>query len=366
MITEYKNDKTALLSALEQADSNLNANTSVYAVVATEDPVAPFEICMVQEPGSRNPEMKTINERLFDRAFLDFGYKEVLGPDNLEGTVYAPIEELFTKENIIGVAPRDFFDQELSSYRMARGAEEDADDEDSLELFPVFLKLVDERVIDGKPQRQLETHDLSHVCGFLFKYATGDGSDASCVVAFMRIMRMWAQNRSSFFLFEGSKGTAEPFASSSIRIGNRFDFLLHSNKVFLRNFRALEILFKFNKLLAQRAKDYADTLDPFIADFEKLDERIEASRGVATKLMKMQREGSPVAELAPEELEERVNRLPYYNRKLKFNEEGKIMLTTNREVNDLLRMLNDDYVVSPLTNEDYEARSKKPLKRDEE
>lgn len=130
--------------------------------------------------------------------------------------------------------------------------------------------------------------------------------------------------------------------------------------------RALEILFRFNKFVSKRAKDYADTLDPFLADFEKLDACIDASRGVANKLLKMQRDGSPVAQLAPEELETKANRIPYYSNKLKFNEDGKIMLTTNREVNDFIRMLNDDYLVSPLTQEDYEARTKKPLKRDED
>lgn len=42
------------------------------------------------------------------------------------------------------------------------------------------------------------------------------------------------------------------------------------------------------------------------------------------------------------------------------------MLTTNREVNDFLRMLNDDFLVSPLSQAEYEARSKKPLRRDDE
>ena len=49
-----------------------------------------------------------------------------------------------------------------------------------------------------------------------------------------------------------------------------------------------------------------------------------------------------------------------------LNEDGKIMLTTNREVNDFLRMLNDDFLVSPLSQAEYEARSKKPLRRDDE
>ena len=40
MIAEYKNDKVALLSALEQADANLHAHVATYAVIETEWPAA--------------------------------------------------------------------------------------------------------------------------------------------------------------------------------------------------------------------------------------------------------------------------------------------------------------------------------------
>lgn len=367
MIAEYKNDKVALMSALEQADARLHDNVSTYALVETQDPLAPFEIRLVCDRGKESAEAKLLNERLFDHAFLDFGYKEVRGEDNLEGVIYAPIEELFVDANCIGVAPRSFFDVDAASVRMARGADEDEVDEgDDSMRFLHFLNQVDGRVISGQPAKMLSADEVGQVCGLIFRYALGAADDAGCVVAFQRTQRMWIQQKSSFLLFDGAQGEPQAFSSRSIRVGTGFDFALFGDNLFFRNLRALEILFKFNRLASQRAKDYADTLEPIVADFEKLDERIEASRGVANKLLKMQREGSAVAELEPEELEYRANRIAYYSRKLKFNEDGKIMLTTNREVNDFIRMLNDDFVVSPLTQEEYEARSKKPLKRDEE
>ena len=367
MIAEYKNDKVAFLSALEQADANLHANVATYAVVETEDPMTPFEICLVHERGAESDAARLLNERLFDHAFLDFGYKEVRSEDNLEGVVYAPIEELFGDKPCIGVAPRSMFDDDLTRVRMARGTEEDDVEEDADAMrFTHFLKAVDGRVIDGAPARTLVAEDVAQVRGLLFKYVTGGDDASQCVVAFQRTQRMWIQQKSSYLLFDGAHAEPDAFASRSLRVGTTFDFALFGDKVLFRNLRALEILFKFNKLVSQRAKDYADTLDGIVADFEKLDERIEASRGVANKLLKMQREGTAVAELDPEELEYRVNRIAYYSRKLKFNEDGKIMLTTNREVNDFLRMLNDVFLVSPLSQAEYEARSKKPLRRDDE
>lgn len=366
MIQEYKNDKTTLLSALEQADSNLHEHVSMYALIETDDPLHPFELCWVHRQGAESDECKLLNERLFNHAFLDFGYKEIRSEDNLEGVIYAPVEELFVDAKCIGVAPFSLFDEDRASVRMAHGAEEEEVNEASPQMrFSHFLQLVEGRVLSGEPARVLVAEDLSRVKGLLFAYATSADS-APRIIAFQRIQGMWIQQKSSFLLFEGAGSEAEVFSNRSIRVGTNFDFVLFDNKVFFRNLRALEILFKFNNIVSKRAKDYADSFDEIVADLEKLDERIDASRGIANRLLKMQREGCSVAELEPEELERRANRIAYYSHKLKFNEEGKIMLTTNKEVSDFLNMLSDDYLVSPLTNDEYEARSKKLLKDDDE
>ncbi len=364
MLTEYKNDKAALLSALELVDANLHANTASYAVVETEDPERPFELRWIHDAGRESAPAKLMNERLFDRGFLDFGYKEIRNEDNIEGISYEPIEELLVNDACIGVAPLSFFDEDASRVRMARGAEEDDAPEDNPSgmRFTRFLEIVRGTCIEGAPQKALSQDEVGQVCGLIFKYQSPSSGD--CIVAFQRTQRMWIQQKSSF-LFFNEDGAPEAFAGRSIKLGNGFDFIWHGDNLFFRNLRALEILFKYNRLSSQQAKDYADTLDPILADFEKLDERIDASRGVANKLLKMQKEGTPVAELSADELQFRANRIAYYSRKLKFNEDGKVMLTTNREVSDFLRLLNDTLLVSPLTSVEYEATSKKPLGSEE-
>lgn len=359
MLPEYLEDKKKLMSALEQVDANLHANTAMYALLETEDPAFPFELRWVHKAGGETPEAKILNERLFDRGFLDFGFKEVRGEGNLEGMTYEPIEELLVKDVCIGVAPLSFFDSDLARVRMAHGAEEDAPEDDpDAQRFLHFLNLVRTGCIDGAPAKTLDVDEIGSVCGLLFKYAA-EGSSQS-IVAFQRTQRMWIQQKSSYLIFN-EDGVPESFSGKSLKVGNGFDFLLFGGNVYFRNTKALEILFKFNRLSSQLAKDYADTLDPILADFEKLDERIEASRGVANRLLKMRKDGTPVADMNADELQYRANRIAYYSRKLKFNEDGKVMLTTNKEVTDFLRMLNDTYLVSPLTQASYEVNAKKPL-----
>ncbi len=367
MLSEYMNDKTRLLSALEQISANLHERCATYAIIETEDPATPFEARWVHRQGEESDAARIMNERLFDRGFLDFGFKEIRGEDNLEGMVYGSIEELFADSNRIGVAPYSFFDDDAAQVRMAHGADDDVSSsvEADLMRFPFFLNLVRGRVISGEPASVLNAQEVPQVCGLLFRYAIDGADGKNCIVAFQRTQRMWIQQKSSYLLFDGAQATPEAFSSRSIRVGTSFDFCMYDDSLYFRNLKALEILFKFNQLVSQHAKDYADTLDPILADFEKLDERIDASRGVANRLLKMQREGTPVADMNADDLQYRANRIAYYSHKLKFNEDGKVMLTTNREVSDFLRMLNDEYLVSPLTQGAYEARSKKPLDSDE-
>ena len=367
MLSEYMNDKTTLLGALEKVSARLGERSAAYAVLETDDPATPFEIRWVNRQNEQSDAARIVNERLFDRGFLDFGFKEIRGEDNLEGVVYGSIEELFADSNRIGVAPLSFFDDEAASVRMARGADENESEDAAVDLmrFPSFLSLVKGRVVEGEPGGVLTAEEVPQVCGLLFRYSVDESVAGDCIVAFQRTQRMWIQQKSSYLLFDGAQATPEAFSSRSIRVGTSFDFCLYGDNLYFRSLKALEILFKFNKLASQHAKDYADTLDPILADFEKLDERIDASRGVANKLLKMQREGTPVADMNADDLQYRANRIAYYTRKLKFNEDGKVMLTTNREVSDFLRMLNDEYLVSPLTQSAYEARSKKPLDSEE-
>lgn len=360
MLAEYLEDKKALMSALEQTDANLHANVATYALLETEDPAHPFELKLVQEAGKETAQAKLMNERLFDRGFLDFGFKEVRGEDNLEGIVYSPIEELIVDNTCIGVAPVTFFDADSARVRMAHGADEEEPSEDNPDSlrFLHFLNLLRGSCIDGSPAESLKAEDAASVCGLVFKFTTG--APSGCIIAFQRTQRMWIQQKSSYLIFD-EDGAPEAFSGKSIKLGNGFDFLLYADNLYFRNLKALELLFKFNRLSSQAAKDYADTLDPILADFEKIDECIEASRGVANKLIKIQKDGSAVAEMSADELQYRANRIAYYSRKLKFNEDGKVMLTTNKEVRDFLRMLNDTYLVSPLTQSAFEVNSKKPL-----
>ena len=364
MFAEYRDVKERLVEALEGIADDVDARTSIYALVQTGDPQVPFDVKWVRKAGQASADAGLVNQRLFDNAFLDYGFHELRDEDNLEGVVYAPLEDKLTDPECIGVASLDFFDVDQARVRMAAGADEDPEEEDADALrFLSYLKLVDGRVRNGEPQERLSYESVVDVKGLLFRYECGK-SAAGPLIAFQRTQPMWVQKKSNMLLF-GREGSSELFADRSLKIGTGFDFLHFENKLLFASTRALELLFAYRKLIARKAKDYADTLDALVADYEKLDERIDASRAVANRLLKIQRGDSPVPAMEAQELERHVRHIPYYNSKLKFNEEGKLMLMENKDVSDFLNLLDDDYLVSPLSAAHYESKSKKRLDKDE-
>lgn len=360
-MNDYLFDKKNLCSTLDViAKAGAAQHVATYALIDTEDPTWPFDFRWVQKMGAVTRENGLVNERLFESGFTDFGFREVRDENNLEGVLYKDIEDMFTDPDCIGVAPLEFFEGG-ERVRMAHGMEDEDEDENEENFkFALFAKGVEGNIVSGEPAQQLDYEDVPKVLGLIFKYAASiDGKEVP-VVAFQRTQPMWILQKSSFLLF-GREGGPETFSDRSLKLGTSFDFVIYGGKAFFRTLRTLEGLFGFRRLMQQHARDYAEVLDHLIADYEKLEERIAESTTVANKLLKLQKNGSPVVDMAADELEYRVKRMACYSTKINFNEQGRVMLVTNGNVNDFLRLLSDDMLVSPLTEARYQCKSKKRL-----
>ena len=76
----------------------------------------------------------------------------------------------------------------------------------------------------------------------------------------------------------------------------------------------------------------------------------------------MKIKSSPVLKMEPKVLIRNLETLPRYKDKLRIQNE-KIQITCKKDVEELLKILNDDYLKSELTNEDYESSNKKLEKK---
>ena len=360
-MSEFSKEKKTLCDVLNVvAKAGVAEHVSTYALIDTEDPGWPFDFRWIQKEGAATRENTLFNERLFESGFLDFGFREVRNEDNLESVVYKSIEDMFTDKDCIGVAPLEMFEGN-ERVRMARGIEDENEDENPENYkFALFAKGVEGNIVDGQPAQELDYEDVPKVLGLVFKYTVSIEGKRQDIVAFQRTQPMWILKKSSFLLFNREGGT-ETFSDRSLKLGTNFDFIIYQGTAYFRTLRTLEGLFGFRRLMQQHARDYAEELDHLVADFEKLEERISESTTVANKLLKLQKDASPVVDMPASELEYRVKRMACYSTKVNFNQEGKVMLVTNGNVNDFLRVLSDDVLVSPLSEARYQCRSKKRL-----
>ena len=98
-----------------------------------------------------------------------------------------------------------------------------------------------------------------------------------------------------------------------------------------------------------------------IEDLTKITEFEGAERLTnAKKLMKIK--NSPVLQMKKKDLLHKLRTIPKYANKVKI-QNGKIQIKSKKDVLELLKVLNDDYLKSELTNEDYESSNKKLEKK---
>lgn len=145
-----------------------------------------------------------------------------------------------------------------------------------------------------------------------------------------------------------------------LRMDSQIDCMLLDDDFFIVNLKNLNTSKEFATIIKDRANQSVD----LIADLEYIDnvdglrERLD-ELSFARRLMKAM-DGSPVIGLPTPTVLDFVNNNPKLNNVLKV-ESGKIKLDTKKAQSAFVSLLNDDFLYSKLTNNDYESSSKDRL-----
>ena len=96
----------------------------------------------------------------------------------------------------------------------------------------------------------------------------------------------------------------------------------------------------------------------FISDITSLNNLCNGKKlTTAKKLIKLK--VSPVLNIPKKDLFAKIKEDEIYNKLIKFDETGnKIIISSQKSVKNLLKMLNDEYLISRLTGTSYESLSK--------
>lgn len=167
-------------------------------------------------------------------------------------------------------------------------------------------------------------------------------------------------NRSTslFALLNGN--VYEPLDCDVVRFDSKIDFIILNNSIVTKNINLLQDNFGFESYIRAESNKVIDTIKSldFISDITTLiNLNNKPKLTTAKKLIKLK--NSPVLNIPKEDLFFKIKEDKIYNQLIKIDEtENKIVISSQKSVNNLLKMLNDEYLISRLTGTSYESASK--------
>ena len=166
---------------------------------------------------------------------------------------------------------------------------------------------------------------------------------------------------SIFAKFNGS--VYEPLDCDVVKLESKIDILIVDKYLVTKNINLLQNMFGFDgyvRFAALKVIESIKNID-IIADMAKL---ISLANGekltTAKKLMKASK--SPVLQVPKIELLDKLKKLDYYSKHIKIDDKSnKIIISSQNDVKEFLKMINDEILKSELTGNDYESSAKENL-----
>jgi hypothetical protein len=152
-----------------------------------------------------------------------------------------------------------------------------------------------------------------------------------------------------------------------ISLNEKVDFLQVEEHVVVLNVSTLEKFFGFEEVIMNQAQVSLGVIDAvgFIVSMEPLQEML-ADSSFARKLMRVKAD-SPVLQLPFDRVRDFIKQHPKLRRRMRFNEdETRISLDTKISKQLFLKLLDDDFLKSDLTQFLYETEIKNRLTNEED
>ena len=142
-------------------------------------------------------------------------------------------------------------------------------------------------------------------------------------------------------------------------ISSKINFMIVNGSIITNDIDIMQRNFGFSKFIrSEAAKVMSIVNDIGIVDsMDKIQQYVEGDKLTYAKKM-MQIKSSPVLNMKPTVLLNKIKTSPTYSNKLKIVD-NKIVLETKKQVEVFIKMLNDTWLKSELTEQLYEAEVKK-------
>ena len=147
-----------------------------------------------------------------------------------------------------------------------------------------------------------------------------------------------------------------------LRLGLKFVVAKIGSDYLVENISALEKELGFDKVIHAKAVQYCSSLRnrDLVEDLGKFEGRLDNETSFARKFVKIIKNSAVIEQnLTNEKIIEFAMNKPFYKERLKLSEnEDKFDLNSLERCNHFLRLLDDEFLKSELTGQDYIARAK--------
>lgn len=173
--------------------------------------------------------------------------------------------------------------------------------------------------------------------------------------------------RDSFLLYKKDSRFAKFEGDDILRISGTVQVMKLGNEMSVLDINNFERNFGFENLIIKRASETVEEIDQkgILEDVQVLKDSVDDIT-FARKLSKV-REKSPVISLniSNDDIINFTKTNPGLRGRFKYSEDGeKIRLDTKASKNAFIKLLNDDYLRSDLTNQDYDSIAKDRINAD--
>lgn len=191
----------------------------------------------------------------------------------------------------------------------------------------------------------------------------GNGNDSIAIYKHHYPTNTYRRNGFSLWRAGIGQDRFEKLDQDIIRMGHTIDFIYDGTDVFVTNFKVLEKFFGFKEAVKADATVKLATLTArnIIVDVAVLEERITTQGDVtfARKVIRAISHSRVLDTVANDKIIQFVKQHHSLSKKIKVNDtDTQFILDTKVSQNFFMKLLNDDYLRSELTNFEYDADSK--------
>ena len=227
-------------------------------------------------------------------------------------------------------------------------------------VFPKDLKIIHDFDINNEIRVNtfsFSDDKLNDLKGYLIYL----GSMKEGIILYKKHYPVSLIKRDSFLLYKKERRFVKFKGDDILRISGSAQVMKLGTEMYVLDTNNFERNFGFENLILKRASEAIDEIDS-IGILEEIQVLKDSAEDIsfARKLSKI-KEKSPVISLgvSNEDIIEFSKNNPGLKGKFKYSEDGKrIRLDTKASKNDFIKMLNDDFLKSELTKQDYTSIAK--------